>query len=355
MKEFSVEIKPLTPIWTGNENGECETLRETGIIGSLRWWYEALIRGLGGYACDPTNTKCEGKNHCVACELFGCAGWARKFRLEVEFNNTIPKVQIGTRGKKGNKYLKRNIAGFMSDGTIVLKFTPLRKITPNEWKLLNKTLQVIAVYGALGAKTTQGNGVIEIVENNIPHKNENFKKSEVKVNGNKDELPNLSDFFFYKFHIKFKENISDLIDNEVFWTHQPDHNNFNDEWEKWKTLWNDYNFLPVAFHVRDTIRRLENDRNKRHELFGEIRKGSKIFVSHGYKINDKMIEIRIWGYDVKKSVKNGEEESIKNKIKKELGNKLKEKLFSKEEYKQHLERCILKDEKSGSQLLEGLE
>jgi hypothetical protein len=89
-------------------------------------------------------------------------------------------------------------------------------------------------------------------------------------------------------------------------------------------------------------------------MFGELGKGSKVFVSHGYRIDDKTIEIRIWGYDMKKNVKDREEESIKNKIKKELETKLKEKLFSKEEYKQHLERCILKDEKSGRQLLEGL-
>ena len=62
MDEFVVKIKPVTPIWTGDENRKNTTLRETGILGSLRWWYEALIRGLGGTACDPTKTKCEEKN-----------------------------------------------------------------------------------------------------------------------------------------------------------------------------------------------------------------------------------------------------------------------------------------------------
>lgn len=62
MREYTVKIKPLTPLWTGDAERKSGTLRETGIIGSLRWWYEALIRGLGGTACDPTvkesNTKC---------------------------------------------------------------------------------------------------------------------------------------------------------------------------------------------------------------------------------------------------------------------------------------------------------
>lgn len=70
----------------------------------------------------PTNTKCEGKNHCDACELFGCTGWARKFRLEVEFNTTIPEVWAGTREKRKIKgkeqYLKRKVAGLTSGGVI---------------------------------------------------------------------------------------------------------------------------------------------------------------------------------------------------------------------------------------------
>ncbi|HEC32374.1 MAG TPA: type III-B CRISPR module RAMP protein Cmr1, partial [Deltaproteobacteria bacterium] len=105
MKEYTVKIKSLTPIlWTGDADRKNTTLRETGIIGSLRWWYEALIRGLGGSACDPTSdAKCPDKNgnRCDACELFGCTGWARKFRLGVESINltVISKIKIGTRKK----------------------------------------------------------------------------------------------------------------------------------------------------------------------------------------------------------------------------------------------------------------
>lgn len=119
MKEYTVKIKPLTPLWTGDAERKLSTLRETGIIGSLRWWYEALIRGLGETACDPTNSKekCNGENHCDACELFGCTGWARKFRLEVSWegeklNFESLNGRIGTREKhkikkKGKKERKR--------------------------------------------------------------------------------------------------------------------------------------------------------------------------------------------------------------------------------------------------------
>lgn len=136
MNEFTVKIKALTPIWTGDAERQCSVLKETGIIGSLRWWYEALIRGLGGYACDPTHTRCDGENHCDACELFGCTGWARKFRFEIV--NTSGNLKINER--EGNK-------------EILFKFIPLRKIEDQEWTLLNLTLKIIAEYGALGGKT----------------------------------------------------------------------------------------------------------------------------------------------------------------------------------------------------------
>lgn len=33
------------PLWTGGANGKAERIQITGLLGSLRWWYEALVRG----------------------------------------------------------------------------------------------------------------------------------------------------------------------------------------------------------------------------------------------------------------------------------------------------------------------
>ncbi len=141
MEFYSVKIKALTPIWTGDANGRNSSLRETGILGSLRWWYEALIRGLGGNACDPTKTACNRDKHCDACELFGCTGWSRKFRLEVEKE---------------------------SGGNITLKFIPLKEVEDIEWALLNKTINIIAKYGALGGRIAeQQYGLIEIIKSGL--------------------------------------------------------------------------------------------------------------------------------------------------------------------------------------------
>ncbi len=90
-------LRTRTPLWTGDIVGRSGVLRETSIIGSLRWWYEAIVRGLGGYACDPSQgTKCEWdanlkqKSVCPACYLFGTTGWARLFSLRMSSMETVP-------------------------------------------------------------------------------------------------------------------------------------------------------------------------------------------------------------------------------------------------------------------------
>jgi len=214
MKDFIVRIKPLTPIWTGDANRKNTTLRETGIIGSLRWWYEALIRGLGGAACDPTDESSQCKlDHdkfykaikngapiqealnaqiCQACQLFGCTGWARKFKLEIEKLNE----------------------------EIIFEFIPLREMEDVEWALLNKTITIISCYGAIGGKLAEAEyGVIKIEQNGLDKfalkKEElnNYLRKKVKGVDN----PNLSRFIFVcikdlndKTFIEMKNNLSFL-------------------------------------------------------------------------------------------------------------------------------------------------
>jgi len=145
--ERTYQLKALTDLWTGSvtleeKNGQIkektgpDRLITTGMLGSIRWWFEVLVRGLGGNACDPSDTKCEDRNHCVVCELFGCTGWARKFRFEVLDENSGTKTD----------QIKQN-------QTFSLCFTPLRPICVEEWTILDATLRLIADYGAIGGKT----------------------------------------------------------------------------------------------------------------------------------------------------------------------------------------------------------
>lgn len=89
MAVFSVQT--LTPVWTGGIDRSSAVVHETGILGSLRWWYEGVVRGLGGRACDPTDrNRCTANRRCAACDLFGCTGWRRRFRIEVSGLSPTP-------------------------------------------------------------------------------------------------------------------------------------------------------------------------------------------------------------------------------------------------------------------------
>lgn len=103
--ELKVRLKTLTPIWTGGVDGTMDRIHETGILGSLRWWYEAIVRGLGGWACDPSQSELEltsshlnqykharqeGKDWCDVCKVFGTTGWKKRFKLEIVDDQTEP-------------------------------------------------------------------------------------------------------------------------------------------------------------------------------------------------------------------------------------------------------------------------
>ncbi|MBC7107311.1 MAG: type III-B CRISPR module RAMP protein Cmr1 [Methanomassiliicoccales archaeon] len=367
MCEYLVMFKTLTPLWTGDAAGECNGLRETGILGSLRWWYEALVRGLGGYVCDPTDKdqRCDfGKKKsgetkdsdqgihdvidgsiCPACQLFGCTGWARKFRIEVEGGIAVPEVSVRTRKKRNGKYLTRKTSGLMSSDPIAMRVVPLRKIEEDEWILLNRTLDIIANYGALGARTSQGCGVVSIVESDLPFGGGSVK--DVKFRGHKkassqnlNNFPNMKNFFFFKLKLGFRDVISNLINKEVFWTHASDDKFFTRVRGNWEKLWQDFSILPIAFHARDALRISLSKNGISENVLGKIGMGSKLFVSHGYKIDSGTVEMRIWGYGV------GNE--VKDRIKHRIKNALEGTLFAHDNF---LQCCELVEEKAGADIL----
>lgn len=236
MKSMPIEIKTLTPIWTGGVKGECDILHETGIIGSMRWWYEAIVRGMGGYACDPTSDgnakipkRCElddknfkkslesGKSVqdaldeqiCLVCQLFGCTGWRRRFRIEIEkvetinlnFINKLDDIDVGW---WIGTTLKKNPKAFFSSNTMMLKLISEDKEIENKILILLKSIESI---GSFGAKSQNGFGIIKYVSDKefrksmisdevIRYKKKNPDKS------NQSEFRTLKDL--YKFPLKIK-------------------------------------------------------------------------------------------------------------------------------------------------------
>ena len=86
MEKQVLSISLLTPGWTGNADMIPDGLKMSGVIGSMRHLFEALIRSEGGHTCDITSSdhRCnyeKDKNICPACALFGCTGWARRFKI----------------------------------------------------------------------------------------------------------------------------------------------------------------------------------------------------------------------------------------------------------------------------------
>ena len=102
ISSLNVRIRTLTPLWTGGVDGTMDRIHETGIIGSLRWWYEAIVRGLGGEACDPSRHECpkQDGHYCDVCKVFGATGLQRAFRIEgpvkpnEENKNRVLKIKV---------------------------------------------------------------------------------------------------------------------------------------------------------------------------------------------------------------------------------------------------------------------
>lgn len=184
MIETEIKFKTLTPIWTGDADRKCTTIKDTSIIGSMRWWYEAIIRGMGGYACDPSNGGCEFdtkgyektlkdgksveeaieiglKSVCPVCRLFGCTGWRRRFRIEVEDICPVELnfVTVENLDKWLKKTLSSRITGFYS------KKSKIKLISEDELakKKVLSLIKFMESEASLGAKSQNGFGIFELV------------------------------------------------------------------------------------------------------------------------------------------------------------------------------------------------
>ena len=196
---MQIKLKTLTPLWTGGVGGKSNRVQETGIIGSLRWWYEAIVRGLGGRAGPlPSDTSQEprkfdtdayqnalraGQTKEIALEsglkslgaveyLFGTTGWARLFRLRslnaprvpLHFRTTVEmnKSWLGRifGGKEEQNYSIDHLEVIHGD----LSFNLTCRRYDKEYVLgqLAFLLRFIAAYGNIGAKPQHGFGQVEV-------------------------------------------------------------------------------------------------------------------------------------------------------------------------------------------------
>jgi CRISPR-associated protein Cmr1 len=174
-----VKLKTLTPLWTGDTNRNSGVAQESGLLGSLRFWYEGILRGAGVCACDPVEGHCPEREPCQACILFGSAGRARAFRLEIDGLRDIPlSLRFGARSSiETRTWLQKTFCWdkateTMRTGTRMLwgpDFTLTMRVSarapdPERVRsLLLYTLLTAATEGGIGAKTQNGFGQVRLV------------------------------------------------------------------------------------------------------------------------------------------------------------------------------------------------
>ncbi len=196
---MEIRLRTLTPLWTGGVDRTPDRLHETGLIGSLRWWYEALVRGLGGYACDPTSevpearcafdtkayehAKDKGQSEaeaikaglhqvCPVCYLFGTTGWARLFQLRSIGEVSTTSLHFRTTLKLNRNWLQNVLGG--QDKSLegkkipygVLRFQIIPRRHDAEYAItqLALILRFAADYGGIGAKTQYGFGQFALID-----------------------------------------------------------------------------------------------------------------------------------------------------------------------------------------------
>lgn len=316
-----IKLRLITPLWTGDIDSKSYLVQTTGIIGSLRWWTEAILRGLNYFACDPTgeDDRCPKEtqknskklSYCSACLIFGATGIRRLFKLQISGGQRLfDGVPINIKPKERNRgwYLGSGLIG-----DINLNIIPLDKAF-NE-NLLYVPLNIASNWGGLGAKTQIGYGVVKI-KDKIEVRLDDFKKLleerlkklnvEIRNNTN-STYPNLKEMFFAK--VRFNVN------NDEWWKEVDGIKPYNSRNysgyrnDKRMISWINSSSVPIAPAIKNWLRfgdgrnlwvtRSHNVNTIETWLFGTTRNQkstSKINISCAYRINTHLWELRIWGW-----------------------------------------------------------
>lgn len=333
-----MNLKIKTPIWTGDIDSKSDLLQSSGIMGSLRWWTEAILRGLGKFACDPVGDdrdRCPLKNnkeidqYCSACLIFGATGMRRTFKLHLKGGKRIfsgRSIEMIPNGRNRGWYLGSGLIGEMNFDVISLDkdFNANLTLIP---------LTIISKWGAIGAKTQLGYGVVEF-EDYPKFDFSQFKESLDKItnenrlshlkieerNGSNDNLPNLKDMFFAKVRFEADNNWWKKVDGIRERGEKGDRNYYEGYVNDPRLVkWMNAGSAPIVPALKNWLRfgsgkslwetgDSNKDRRIENWLLGTIRNGksaSKINISCAYRVDNSLWEFRIWGWVPKNNPPNG--------------------------------------------------
>lgn len=185
-----LHFQTLTPIWTGDVLGHADAgLQPTGLLGSMRWWYEVFVRGVGGHACSATgDDRCTldpkelpatlsadplqrredlwKAGLCDVCQLFGATNWRRRFNL-VASGNLKPIPGWPTKDIRAPAAPSWHKGWFFPSSPLEDRFA--LDIVPNGGDAASVAiaaglLQFMADWAALGAKAQLGMGVVQLTD-----------------------------------------------------------------------------------------------------------------------------------------------------------------------------------------------
>ncbi|QCT94970.1 type III-B CRISPR module RAMP protein Cmr1 [Caminibacter mediatlanticus TB-2] len=256
-KELTVTFETVTPLWTGDINGECTELKPASIFGSLRFWFEVYCYFAGievkeneslDYKTfekirNKTFEKYKYKDKEISdieeyiiknlpltttSKIFGCTGW--KSRIEIkkvikidEYEYIYPLGKISLEKLEYNKQNKTIIPswyfkkGFF--GKFRITFNVLNEVGEN---ILLPLLKFIERYGFIGAKNNIGYGRVKIIEPTIENNeidlncigvNNKITNSIFQEKDLPDELNRLNYKAIEVFNIKKCNNLNDCIKN----------------------------------------------------------------------------------------------------------------------------------------------
>ena len=325
MDKLEIKLRTLTPIWTGGvEKGKVDRIHETGILGSLRWWYEALVRGLGEWACDPTESGCIYKREreesheqaysrlCSACQLFGCTGWQRRFRLSVEPADARDSTRfclatLDRPGQFNHWWLSQVFENAMgqplplTDVDLQIQFWPGSE---SYTAALRGLLSVMADYGGIGAKTQYGFGQFDWAEKLSAAAALDAIRKQLNTQFHSTS-PQPSGYYTLRhfWHLACVVPEADPLVRRFTRAHVVGHQQTFDRWRQ--------RYLPISFDIRYKLPGTDHGLRQRYRqqhgkmaarkvlgtLKGEKR-GSRIFVSHlyGEDATDKNYWFNVWGF-----------------------------------------------------------
>ena len=247
---------------------------------------------------------------CPACRLFGCAGWKRRFNLQVATTHEEP-FWLATRDKpdKFNHWWLSQVykpqESVVAWGQFTLGFHWIRGYETHH-QTMQALVSLISHLGAIGAKSQYGFGIFSYTEaQSIPQSLAIVKQNLINPASSKNlrgNYPSINDFWLLRCDVP--RNDADkqfgrlnIVGNESSFT-------------KYKPV-----LLPVSFDIRyklpgsieEGLRqayRLQHGKMPTRQLFGTLigsekdKRASSVFVSHLYKEDDSKpdYQLRVWAF-----------------------------------------------------------